>query len=180
MWNLFTASSLQFCIDTTIASLEANQNWRKQRVFLKILNLKVPGIWKFLDSCDSCRSSACRSSRATSAPVSDNALQTLASKTSSHILTGSGFTSIVSLLLVNFALTSLVISLSWYRSAPELAVLWSCVHWLQAKNMIEVYKYSYQLKVWIDVLKLLETMLTQQYSHGDEHKERASSFERNS
>ena len=36
---------------------------------------------EFLDSCNSCRSSACRSSRATLAPVSDNALQTLAAKT---------------------------------------------------------------------------------------------------
>ena len=26
MWNLFTVSSLQFCSDSTIASLEANQN----------------------------------------------------------------------------------------------------------------------------------------------------------
>ena len=26
MWNLFTVGSLQFCMDSTIASLEANQN----------------------------------------------------------------------------------------------------------------------------------------------------------
>ena len=26
MWNLFTVGSLQFCSDSTIASLEANQN----------------------------------------------------------------------------------------------------------------------------------------------------------
>ena len=26
MWNLFTVGSLQFCNDSTIASLEANQN----------------------------------------------------------------------------------------------------------------------------------------------------------
>ena len=26
MWNLFTVGSMQFCNDSTIASLEANQN----------------------------------------------------------------------------------------------------------------------------------------------------------
>ena len=31
MWNLFTVGSLQFCNDSTIASLEANQDRPKKR-----------------------------------------------------------------------------------------------------------------------------------------------------
>ena len=34
MWNLFTVGSLQFCDDSTIASLEANQNQPKTKYYV--------------------------------------------------------------------------------------------------------------------------------------------------
>ena len=43
-WNLFTVGSLQFCNDSTIASLEANQNRNRTApfVFHNLYNLKPP------------------------------------------------------------------------------------------------------------------------------------------